>query len=202
MISYFHCFLSVISIKFLSHEQLFQRQIGVLIFQIRIFLDSLDGVVFRAHTRNQRYKSYYGDFGYYVDAVSDVLGGVCLILSCLLYFSKQQQRKNSTVTLRSNNSSSNDETEFMMWNQDDQPISSTITTTITSQIESKNKIFLSVFSFSLRYSMAAFFWDRNVHAYEDLLDAPSNNQLHNVCFVLFLIFHKRNIMHCFSSFYN
>jgi hypothetical protein len=46
-ISILHCVLSIISIKFLTHDLLFWRQFGVCIFQFRNFLDSFDGVLFR-----------------------------------------------------------------------------------------------------------------------------------------------------------
>ena len=38
-------------------------------------------------------------------------------------------------------------------------------------LETKKRIFISLSLFSLRYSLAGMFWDRNVHAYEDLLDS-------------------------------
>lgn len=163
VISIFHCCLSIVSIKFLSHECLFRRRLGVIIFQIRIFLDSFDGVIFRKQIRVQRYKSYYGDFGYFVDAFSDVLGGTCLILSCLIYFSKQR----SNVL--------NDETDYMTVDNDDKQILLPNSST-TNLIESKSKILSTLLSFSLRYSIAAFFWDRSVRTYEDLLDSSPKNQ--------------------------
>jgi hypothetical protein len=63
MISLFHCFLSVVSIRFLINDSLFWRQIGVAIFQFRNFLDSFDGTIFRAHAHKNVYKSNYGSFG-------------------------------------------------------------------------------------------------------------------------------------------
>ncbi|CAF1559240.1 unnamed protein product [Adineta ricciae] len=176
-VSFFHCFLSLISIKFFSSESLFRRQIGVVIFQIRSFLDCLDGVVFRAHMKNQRYKSYYGDIGYYVDALSDVLGGVCLIVGCLLYFFKQRPviRSKSRQPLPASTRSSptldigSEESELMILNLEDEQKE---TNSIIS--ESKGKIVLVLSIFSLRYSLSALFWDRSVRFYEDLLDSYTN----------------------------
>jgi len=169
--------------KFISSEALPRRQIGVLIFQFRIFLDVFDGVVFRAQTSNKRYKSYYGDVGYYVDAFSDVLGGACLIIGCLLYFYKQRPFR--SITTRSNvcpSSSASDggseETDLMILNlEDDQssPHSHSPTNETTNHfLETKETIFITLLFFSIRYSLAAIFWDRNVHAYEDLLDSRAN----------------------------
>lgn len=180
VISYFHCLLSLISIKFLSSESLFRRQIGVIIFQFRIFLDSFDGVVFRAHSINRRYKSYYGDFGYYVDVVSDILGGTCLILGCLFYFYKQRPFR--SISLRSNLSSNNigiEETDSLILNLESDQSSPRLQSPSVTKIneinnhlfETKGKIVLTLGLFAVRYALAASFWDRNVHAYEDLLDS-------------------------------
>ncbi|CAF0963574.1 unnamed protein product [Adineta steineri] len=189
-ISYFHCFLSIVSMKFLSSESLFRRQIGVCIFQFRIFLDCLDGVVFRAHSHNKRYKSYYGDYGYYVDVVSDILGGTCLIVSVLLYFYKQRPFR--PIKTRSNICSSSsasdggtDETDLMILNLEDDQSSPRLNSSPSSPssspneinnhlLETKQTIFITLVLFSVKYLLAAMFWDRNVHAYEDLLDSSVN----------------------------
>ncbi|CAF1055572.1 unnamed protein product [Adineta ricciae] len=186
-ISYFHCFLSLISVKFLASESLFRRRLGVCIFQFRTFLDCVDGVVFRAHSHNKRYKSYYGDFGYYVDVVSDILGGTCLIIGCLLYFYKQRPFRSIPARTNGYTSSSasdggSEETDMMILNLEDEqsspriqpsPPPSTNNETTSQTLETKQTIFITLASFSLRYSLAAMFWDRDVHAYEDLLDSPA-----------------------------
>jgi hypothetical protein len=92
-ISLAHCFLSVVSIKFLIDDALFWRQFGVCLFQLRNFLDSFDGVVYRAHAKKSTYKSHYGSLGYYVDAFSDVFGGLCLIGSITIYLLKHRPLK-------------------------------------------------------------------------------------------------------------
>ena len=92
-ISLTHCFLSVVSIKFLIDDSLFWRQFGVCIFQFRNFLDSFDGVIYRAHAKKSTYKSHYGSLGYYVDAFSDVFGGLCLIGSITIYLLKHRPLK-------------------------------------------------------------------------------------------------------------
>lgn len=79
LISVMHCLLSVISIKYLIHDSLFWRQFGVCLFLFRNFLDSFDGVIYRAHAKKMTYKSHYGSMGYFVDAFSDVFGGLCLM---------------------------------------------------------------------------------------------------------------------------
>lgn len=173
--------------KFFASESLSRRRMGVVIFQFRTFLDCLDGVVFRAHAHSKRYKSHYGNFGYYVDAVSDILGGTCLILGCLFYFYKQRPFRSSpsrtNLCLSSSASDGgSEETDMTMLNLEDDQSSSrmhsptTTTTTTTNNtdnnlLETKRTIFMTLLFFSIRYSLAAMFWDRDVHAYEDLLDS-------------------------------
>ena len=71
----------MVSVRFLIDESLEWRQFGCVLFHIRNFLDSLDGIIYRAHMKQRVFKSNYGSLGYLVDAVSDTVGGVCLTLS-------------------------------------------------------------------------------------------------------------------------
>ncbi|CAF3733899.1 unnamed protein product [Rotaria sordida] len=134
IISIFHCFLSLISIKFFSSELLFQRRIGILIFEFRNFLDCLDGVVFRARIKNSHYKSYHDNFGFYIDSLSDVFGGICLIIGCLLYFYKQrpfrsiihQVNQSLSTRLSRSNDNENEEIDLIILNIDDEQKKNTI----------------------------------------------------------------------------
>ncbi|CAF1511402.1 unnamed protein product [Rotaria magnacalcarata] len=189
-ISYFHCFLSLVSMKFVASESFSRRQLGVVIFQFRTFLDCLDGVVFRAHSNNKRYKSYYGDFGYYVDALSDILGGTCLIIGCLLYFYKERPfRSKSTATATINSSvlpsssasdGGGEDSDLMILNLEDDQSCSHVSSSprkndlSSNLLETKRTIFITLLVFSLRYAISAFFWDRYVRLYEELLDSQTN----------------------------
>jgi len=183
-ISFLHCFLALISIKFFSHESLRRRQIGVLIFEIRSFLDDLDGVVFRAHAKNQRYKSHYGALGYYIDATSDILGGACLVIGCLIYLLRHRPLRTITRSMNSPSTTtikmspaSDDEKDLMMLNLDDD-VKIPMTTEI---VESKQRIWIVFILFSLRYALSANFWDRTVRNYEEILDSYQANKLVQVC---------------------
>ena len=67
VISLIHCVLSLVSVRYLTHDSLRWRQFGVVLFQVRNWLDSFDGVIYRAHstsmTNNHDYKSHYGSLG-------------------------------------------------------------------------------------------------------------------------------------------
>ncbi len=138
--------------------------------------------------------------GYYIDAISDVLGGACLVLGCLFHFYKQ--RPFPSTPIRSNiclSSSTSDggseETELMILNVEDDQSSPGIhspSTTINeinnnNLFETKKKIVLTLILFSLRYGLSAIFWDRNVHAYEDLLDSKADTLQKQVRIIFNLI---------------
>ena len=95
-ISFVHAVLSVVSVRFLVHDSLFWRQTGVVIFQFRNFLDSFDGVIYRAHAKKTMYRSHYGSMGYFVDAFSDVFGGLCLVGALAIYFLRHRPRASSS----------------------------------------------------------------------------------------------------------
>jgi hypothetical protein len=199
IISITHCILSVVSTKFLCSNSLFKRQFGVCIFQFRNFLDSFDGVIYRAHANKRIYKSHYGSIGYFIDAVSDVFGGLCLMLAIGYYlFKNPPPNKNRTkcfrlaedieTSLRDSSSSSSSYIYHKLSNGSNgsnNSISSSNCSDVESQSEnslfaSKTVVFISVALCAIRLGISALFWDRSVHAYEDLLDCVAKNKLHQV----------------------
>ncbi|CAF1022051.1 unnamed protein product [Brachionus calyciflorus] len=193
LVSITHCILSVVSIKFLMHDSLFWRQVGVCIFQFRNFLDSFDGVIFRAHANKTAYKSHYGSLGYFVDAVSDVFGGICLVGSIALYLMKNRPlNKNLTKCFRladdiSDNSSSSEKAALTRSSSSDNFIfgsnnyyknNKSTNSKEAGLYATKITILISVALLGIRLAISALFWDRSVHAYEDLLDTPALSELH------------------------
>lgn len=53
MISFFHLALAFVASRFVANESLYYRRIGVLMYEVRTFLDTMDGVVFRSHTHTK-----------------------------------------------------------------------------------------------------------------------------------------------------
>jgi phosphatidylglycerophosphate synthase len=85
MISFFHVFVAVISGRMVASDSLSCRRFGVVLFQVRTFLDDLDGHVARAkrHIRGER--SEIGTTGYYVDGICDALGCVALMVGVFVF---------------------------------------------------------------------------------------------------------------------
>ncbi|XP_076447147.1 ceramide phosphoethanolamine synthase-like [Babylonia areolata] len=90
MISFFHLFLAMVCFRLVSSEDLQTRRMGVLLFEFRSWLDSLDGVVYRSHSNTKGvFQSARSTMGYYVDIFSDLLGGVFLMFGVLYYLFKR-----------------------------------------------------------------------------------------------------------------
>lgn len=84
--------------------------------------------------------------------------------------------------------------------EDTQQISSTSSSQIKSDslnsyssrlVASKTTIVVSLILIGARLALSAKFWDRSVHAYEDLVDSVSKSKLHQVIFYLYHIFLSR-----------
>ncbi len=210
-ISLTHCALSIVCIRFLVSDSLFWRQVGVCIFQFRNFLDSFDGVVYRAHANRHSYKSHYGSIGYYVDAFSDVFGGTCLIGSIAIYLLKHPPPNKSltrcfrlavaddlddtissivpggvkvpilpTANIMSSLSSSTTDYHDDKLYLNNRYVSSKVPRISEGMLASKAAILTSVAFLGIRFALSALFWDRSVHAYEDLLDCQATSELHQV----------------------
>lgn len=85
MISFFHVFVAVLAGKAIASDSLGYRRLGVVLFQIRTFLDDLDGHVARTkrHIRGER--SEIGTTGYYVDGLCDGLGCIALMIGVFVF---------------------------------------------------------------------------------------------------------------------
>lgn len=212
-ISITHCILSVVTIKFLMHDSLFWRQIGVAVFQFRNFLDSFDGVIFRVHANKTAYTSHYGSLGYYVDAFSDVFGGICLVGSIALYLLKNRPPKKSLTRcfwladdLVESGSTIEKSALTRSTSSDDLFNNLAVNSNLRNKSPkegihaTKITILTSVALLGIRIAVSAFFWDKSVRAYQDLLDSPAVSELHQVIFS-FLISKLIILIQFFSIFF-
>ena len=190
-ISLLHCLLSIICIRYLIHDDLFWRQFGVCLFQFRNFLDSFDGVIYRAHARKTAYRSHYGSLGYLVDSSSDVIGGLCLIGSVAIFLLKNPPaHRNPTCFMQ--NDADESKSSFLKCQPNgsgEKSLSSSFNSKLcyyepapqkSSMMATKLALLTAVALFGIRLGLSALFWDRSVHAYEDLLDCIPKSELHQV----------------------
>lgn len=85
MISFFHVFVAILAGRLVAFDSLGYRRVGVVLFQVRTFLDDLDGHVARVkrHIRGER--SEIGTMGYYVDGICDGLGCIALMVGVFVF---------------------------------------------------------------------------------------------------------------------
>jgi phosphatidylglycerophosphate synthase len=88
MVTITHFVLALVAAKFVSSENLRTRRIAVVIYEFRIWLDSLDGVIYRSHANDPVYKSNKSTLGYYMDTTLDVLGGIAFNFGVLIFLFK------------------------------------------------------------------------------------------------------------------
>lgn len=87
MVSIFGLFCAIVASRLILSDKLSYRRIGCILFELRNFSDSLDGVVFRAlANKNHSYESVRGTLGYNVDVICDGLGGLVLVLALFIRF--------------------------------------------------------------------------------------------------------------------
>ncbi|XP_049882289.1 ceramide phosphoethanolamine synthase [Pectinophora gossypiella] len=93
MISFFHVFIAFIGAKLLTCQALALRRVGIVLFQLRMFLDDLDGHVARERKHIKGERSEVGTLGYWVDGISDLVGVVAMMLGILWYLKCNPPRR-------------------------------------------------------------------------------------------------------------
>ena len=82
LVSFTGLALALVASKLVLSEKLSHRRIACLLFELRNFADSLDGVVFRSISKREHtFESIRGTFGYNVDVICDGLGGLVFVLA-------------------------------------------------------------------------------------------------------------------------
>lgn len=93
MISLFHVFVACVGAKLLTCQSLVIRRVAIVLFQIRMFLDDLDGHVARQRKHIKGERSEVGSLGYWVDGICDLLGVTAMMVGILLYLKNNPPRR-------------------------------------------------------------------------------------------------------------
>ncbi|XP_047509128.1 ceramide phosphoethanolamine synthase [Pieris napi] len=93
MISFTHVVISIIGANLLTCQNLAARRMGIILFQIRMFLDDLDGHVARERKHIKGERSEVGTLGYWVDGICDLLGVICMMVGIMLYLKNNPPRR-------------------------------------------------------------------------------------------------------------
>ncbi|XP_063835267.1 ceramide phosphoethanolamine synthase [Ostrinia nubilalis] len=93
MISFFHVLVAIIGGKLLTCQNLAARRVGIVLFQIRMFLDDLDGHVARERKHIKGERSEVGTLGYWVDGVCDLIGVIAMMTGIVIYLKNNPPRR-------------------------------------------------------------------------------------------------------------
>lgn len=157
MISFFHVFVAMLSARFISSDNLSYRRFGVVLFQLRTFLDDLDGHVARQkkHIRGER--SEIGTTGYYIDGLCDALGCAALMIGVFIYLRNNPPRRGYTQ-LQAILPTTND-------------TKSTTETGVTYKVKvTTKKVARKILCFSGQLLLSSTGWNRYIALYQDMLE--------------------------------
>ncbi|CAG7729963.1 unnamed protein product [Allacma fusca] len=92
-ISVSHVLVAAVAAKLIAHDSLCVRRLGVVLFEVRNFLDAFDGTV--ARTRRSGQPSVSNSMGWYMDGICDGFGTLFLLLACFVYLRNHPIKKNT-----------------------------------------------------------------------------------------------------------
>ncbi|XP_076337591.1 ceramide phosphoethanolamine synthase-like isoform X2 [Tachypleus tridentatus] len=160
MISFAGLVFAGFAAKCMVSDSIIRQRIAVLLFQGRTWCDALDGIVARDRMGMVKHASLRSTPGYVIDGLADTLGFTAFLVGCYYYLrhwppnevhyrilpSKEYVEKNGGHT--SENGS--------------------------QTIWTPRRLFYVVFCFGMQIALSAFFWDRYIHSYSELLETPQS----------------------------
>ncbi|XP_034478723.1 ceramide phosphoethanolamine synthase [Drosophila innubila] len=173
MISFFHVGVACVSGKLVASDSLGYRRLGVLLFQIRTFLDDLDGHVARVKKNIRGERSEIGTSGYYVDGLCDGLGCIALILGMFFYLKNNPPRRGYSI--------------IPMTDSKSEP-----PTMIPKMKATTRKVTKNVISYTGQLLLSSTAWNRYIAVYQTMLEredvSSSQYQCQNYVFKSTLFF--------------
>ncbi|XP_020295919.1 ceramide phosphoethanolamine synthase [Pseudomyrmex gracilis] len=159
-ISASHVVVAVIGARYVTRSSLSHRRVGVLLFQVRAWLDDLDGHVARTRLNIKGERSDVGSIGYIVDGVCDGLGCIALLIGIFFFLKRNPNRRAgyerlpttwislSSPSLSSSSSSPSPHCTVPSW---------------------KSPLY-NVLMVGLHFSLSSIGWNRYITLYQDLLE--------------------------------
>lgn len=154
-ISVSHVVVAVIGARYITRSSLFYRRVGVVLFQVRAWLDDLDGHVARTRLNVKGERSDVGSIGYIVDGVCDGLG--CIALSTAVFFFLRRNFNHRAGYERL-------------------PIQTLSSSSLSSQgsvssTSSWRSLLYNMLMMGLHFSLTSIAWNRYISVYQDLLES-------------------------------
>lgn len=176
MISWTHVCVSVSAARLLVSEAVEYRRLGVLLFEIRSFLDSMDGFVARTRAKQRAMVQDSSTWGYWMDGLCDLLGTIFFMIAVLTICKRGMPRKVVNFTLKpvisnwlpmvtQTSTSEPDQEPFL-------PTMSTKTNNNNYRVMSFKQSTITVMCLSWMLFIASYFWNRYMEQYHLLLEVP------------------------------
>jgi len=169
MVSFTHLFLGFVSAKFVTSESLRQRRLGVVVFEIRMWLDVYDGIIYRVHRGEVLYQSNRESMGYFVDILCDTTAGMALCFGVLFYLWKTSQTR--IVTLPDYLPRSKSEENGIAHSAPGEKI---------REKNPKSFIFIKVMCFGLCMALVGMTWDKTVEKSANLFETKMDTTIQKV----------------------
>ncbi|XP_014473867.1 PREDICTED: ceramide phosphoethanolamine synthase [Dinoponera quadriceps] len=162
-ISAFHVLVAVIGARFVTRSSLAYRRLGLLLFQVRAWLDNLDGHVARQRRNIEGERSDVGSIGYLVDGVADGLGCIALVVAVFFLLKRNTNRRAGYERLSASR-------KLIASSQRDNG-------GLSSKISFWNSPLYHVLLVGVHFLLTSAAWNRYISVYQDLLETDDRPPL-------------------------
>ncbi|XP_050462640.1 ceramide phosphoethanolamine synthase [Cataglyphis hispanica] len=153
IISVSHVVVAIIGARYITRNSLSHRRVGAILFQVRVWLDNLDGHVARMRLNIVGERSDFGSIGYFVDGVCDGLGCIALVVAVFLFLKRNSNRRAGYERL---------------------PIRTSLTSSTVSSVPFWKSPLYNMLMVGLHFSLTSIAWNRYISVYQDLLETDSS----------------------------
>lgn len=184
VITAIHFCIAIISGRLMASKFLSVRRIAVVLYETRSMLDAMDGVVFRAQSKNQQFISGWGTYGYMIDGLADTIGGLFLMCGTIYRLNKYLPFRNPEVLAKLkykfNNGGDEESGERLLAGEES--CSEEAVEAYGLKKYSRQTVNFTVVFFTITVILRSGLWDHFNHSYHDLLgtvrsDIPPEKQI-------------------------
>lgn len=165
MVSFTGVLFALAAAKCVSSENLSMHYVAVLLFQVRTWLDALDGIVARARLGVVQHVSLRYTSGYVVDGVADAIGFGVFVFACYLYICKTFNKPTK---------------HYLPLHTVDCDMEKNGSASIYVPPVTSRRVLFVASCFGLQLFLSAFFWDHYIDAYHTLLESRNVSESHAI----------------------
>ncbi|KAG8223590.1 hypothetical protein J437_LFUL004110 [Ladona fulva] len=175
MISVSHVIISLFAIRFFGSSRLSLRQVGFLLYQVRLFLDALDGTVARARAHHSLSYLDMNSSGFILDGVCDAIGAAAFYFGAFIFLCSNSapslvrlKNRDGQVLLPLINT-------FKGCNERGSGLDSSLNITNTNVLHLRQVIIVIICS-GLQMLLGSIFWNQTLGDYHSLLETEVPTQ--------------------------